>query len=54
MEVIEMLVQARFSRGQETTGDSFEKARIGRFSDGQEVLHRRSGDGGCPAGCSCS
>ena len=45
-----MLRQARFSEGQETTTDSAVKARVGRFSDGQEILPPE----GCSAGeCSC-
>lgn len=45
-----MLKQTRFSDGQETTTDICEKARIGRFSDGQELL---SPQGRWAGECSC-
>lgn len=47
-----MLKQGRFSQGQETTGDTPEKARVGRFSDGQQTL-TASVTCGCGGGCSC-
>lgn len=45
-----MLRRARFSEGQETTGDAGEKARVGRLSDGQELL---SQEGCCAGESSC-
>lgn len=45
-----MLKQGRFSSGQETSGDTHDKTRIGSFADGQALPSRKAG---CPGGCSC-